>query len=109
MAKFKGFVGSSYRLYNTSYAVERTLNLFPAADEVQLGKGAEVAQLERTPGLTLLAEIPIINIAGFIYTREGGVVTFTDTSVGCPDATHTVLWDFGDGSTSTELNPVHTY
>ena len=35
-------------------------------------------------------------------------VQFTSTFTGgCPD--YTYLWDFGDGSTSTEQNPRHTY
>ena len=33
-------------------------------------------------------------------------VTFTDVSTGDPSSWH---WDFGDGSTSTEQNPSHTY
>jgi len=35
-------------------------------------------------------------------------VTFTDESTGYPPIT-SWLWDFGDGATSTETNPVHTY
>lgn len=41
--------------------------------------------------------------------REGNApltVTFHDMSRGSPTSR---LWDFGDGSTSTEANPVHTY
>ena len=41
---------------------------------------------------------------------RGGVapveVSFTDTSTGEPTSW---TWDFGDGTTSTERNPVHTY
>ncbi|OFY71134.1 MAG: hypothetical protein A3G23_15115 [Bacteroidetes bacterium RIFCSPLOWO2_12_FULL_37_12] len=35
-----------------------------------------------------------------------GTVTFKDESTGIPD---TWLWNFGDGNTSTERNPTHTY
>jgi len=34
-------------------------------------------------------------------------ISFTNTSTGPPTLTY--LWDFGDGNTSTLLNPVHTY
>jgi subtilisin family serine protease len=35
----------------------------------------------------------------------GGTVTFTDNTVGATSW----LWDFGDGNTSTQQNPVHSY
>ncbi len=48
--------------------------------------------------------------AGFTATPTSGktplTVLFTDTSTGTPA---TWNWDFGDGSTSTEQNPTHTY
>lgn len=45
--------------------------------------------------------------AGFTYSDQGnGTIAFTDASTNDPDAW---LWDFGDGSTSTEQNPTHTY
>ncbi|MBN1166592.1 MAG: PKD domain-containing protein, partial [Methanospirillaceae archaeon] len=48
--------------------------------------------------------------ASFTISPESGIapltVTFTDTSTGEISSWH---WDFGDESTSTERNPVHTY
>lgn len=48
--------------------------------------------------------------AGFYADPVSGnpplTVSFTDSSTGNPKRW---LWDFGDGSTSTEQNPVHTY
>jgi PKD repeat protein len=41
----------------------------------------------------------------FSYTSDGFTVTFTNLS----KLSGTYLWDFGDGATSTEENPVHTY
>ncbi len=42
--------------------------------------------------------------ASFTYTKDNRTVTFTNTSVG-----DSYSWDFGDGNSSTEANPVHTY
>ncbi len=48
--------------------------------------------------------------ANFTGTPKSGMaplaVTFTDTSAGSPTAWS---WDFGDGNTSTNENPLHTY
>lgn len=44
-------------------------------------------------------------VSGFSYTSEYLVVTFTNTST---DA-KTYYWEFGDGATSSEMSPVHTY
>ena len=43
--------------------------------------------------------------AGFNFSANQGVVTFANTS---QNAT-TFSWNFGDGSSSSEQNPVHTY
>lgn len=52
--------------------------------------------------LNVTAAVPT---ADFTFTESYGTVTFLDTSF---DA-DTWLWDFGDGNTSTEQNPVHHY
>lgn len=47
--------------------------------------------------------------AGFTHsqpTMRNQPVTFTNTSTGDGN---TYLWDFGDGTTSTDVNPVHTF
>ena len=53
---------------------------------------------------------PVVLAADFSVDKKGGVtpfmVTFTDISTGNPTSWS---WSFGDGSTSTEQNPVHTY
>ncbi len=48
-------------------------------------------------------------VADFTYSVDGLTVTFTDQSYD-PDGTIVSwLWDFGDGTTSTVQNPIHTY
>ncbi len=46
-----------------------------------------------------------IAIASFTYEQELSVVTFTNTSL----YGESYLWDFDDGHTSTEENPVHDF
>ncbi len=45
--------------------------------------------------------------AAFSYEiQDGGIVTFTDQSANDPTSW---LWNFGDGNTSTQQNPTHTF
>ncbi len=44
--------------------------------------------------------------AGFSISRQGLLIFFSDISTNDPD---TWFWDFGDGATSTQANPSHTY
>lgn len=47
-------------------------------------------------------------VVDFNYTTVGLEVTFTNLSSQVPDG-YSYLWDFGDGSSSEELNPLHVY
>jgi len=68
------------------------------------GSGAIMPTETVTPTPT---DPPDVN---FIANITGGnaplAVQFSDTSTGNPGEWH---WDFGDGNTSTEQNPIHTY
>ncbi|MCK9255339.1 MAG: DUF2817 domain-containing protein [Bacteroidales bacterium] len=43
--------------------------------------------------------------ADFNFSIENNIVSFTNTSI----AADSYIWDFGDNTSSTEINPVHTY
>lgn len=49
-------------------------------------------------------EVIAAPVSGFSQTAFGAVVDFTTTGSG-----GSVTWNFGDGNTSTDLNPRHTY
>jgi len=61
-------------------------------------------------GLTPRYDASPAPVASFTGTPASGTaplsITFTDTSTGSPASWS---WDFGDGTTSGEQNPVHTY
>ncbi|MCB0805784.1 MAG: PKD domain-containing protein [Bacteroidales bacterium] len=57
----------------------------------------------------ICTEIPPSCIANFSWLPDPGsfnTIIFTDLSIGVPEEW---LWDFGDGNTSSEQNPIHTY
>lgn len=57
----------------------------------------------------LINEIEIIAepIADLDYSIDGSTVSFTNLSV--TGGFSSTFWDFGDGTSSTEENPIHTY
>ena len=63
----------------------------------------------KTDYISVLDPAQVPPIAGFTATPTMGkpplTVQFTDTSIGA----QTRSWDFGDGTTSTDQNPQHTY
>ena len=58
-----------------------------------------------TTTLTNYITVQKIPTAGFSFAVNNQTVNFTNTSNGGS----TYLWDFGDGGTSTQANPSHTY
>lgn len=48
-------------------------------------------------------------VANFTYTTDGLEVTFTDTSTDSDGDVVSWSWDFKDGSTSDDQNPIHIY
>ena len=59
-------------------------------------------------GLDSTPTDPTLPVAGFTWTADELTVTFANTSTDDGD-TLASAWDFGDGNTSTDANPVHTY
>jgi PKD repeat protein len=62
------------------------------------------------PGGTSATSTQVVTInptpvSGFTFTMDDLTATFTNTSTNATS----YLWDFGDGGTSTEDNPVYTY
>jgi PKD repeat protein len=56
--------------------------------------------------LTDTIQLDEVPVAGFDYETQEGDVAFTNTSTG---TNLFFQWDFGDGSTSTEASPNHSY
>ena len=52
---------------------------------------------------------PIGPTADFTYTANYQFVSFTDASTAGNSAINNWNWDFGDGETSDQQNPTHTY
>ena len=68
---------------------------------------ATAYSLQQIGSSTVLDSLAVWNIfnADFTYNQIGDSVSFTNLSSNY----ETVLWDFGDGQTSTAENPTHTY
>jgi PKD repeat protein len=66
-----------------------------------------VSNIYGTSTETFAGAITVIDLptASFDGTQDESTVNFMSTSIGAS----TYSWDFGDGNTSTEENPIHTY
>jgi gliding motility-associated-like protein len=64
---------------------------------------------ETLPLVVTVKTKPVANFTISAPACMNEVVTFTNTSTVDNQATVTYAWDFGDGSTSTDVSPAHTY
>lgn len=89
---------------NTSNDVD-PINIFPGQGtfEVSLTASDSLNQVSVYTEIIEIVQPPAS--ADFNFTTAGLVVQFTDNSVFA--VSHS--WDFGDGNTSAETNPMHTY
>ncbi|MDD3740495.1 MAG: M14 family zinc carboxypeptidase, partial [Bacteroidales bacterium] len=81
-----------------------TDGVFDVSLEV-VSAGCTVTELKEDYITVYIPGAPVAGFTSDVTTTCTGIVQFTNTSV---DA-DTYEWDFGDGNTSTEENPLHTY
>lgn len=60
---------------------------------------------EDTLSISEYITVDTVPVAGFEFDMDSLEVVFTNTS----ENYDSLMWDFGDGNTSTETNPTHTY
>ncbi|KKH92052.1 hypothetical protein EO95_13230, partial [Methanosarcina sp. 1.H.T.1A.1] len=110
------------------YSINQTTELLDFGDGSPKSSTANVTHTYTTPGTytanltvtndvssdsmlkTITVILPTAPVASFTSDYTTGVsplnIAFTDTSTGLPTSWS---WNFGDGATSTEQNPTHTY
>jgi PKD repeat protein len=59
--------------------------------------------------INVLNQDPVAEAGGPYQTTENVPLTLTGTGNDVPADTLSYSWDFGDGNTSNEINPTHTY
>lgn len=64
---------------------------------------------ESAPAVLRVVALPEVVFTSPAAACTNRVVTFTNQSVLEDDAGATYIWDFGDGQTSTDVSPTHTY
>ena len=68
--------------------------------------GLETAGFHMDWQCNLVAQAPSVNFSNSVDISCGEKILFTDNSTNSPSSW---LWDFGDGNSSSQQNPEHTY
>lgn len=99
-------------------------SLYPIANVQFPGPGTYLACLRANqqeglgyPCVSTYCELLIVPVdvvcaglnAGFSIDPQAGSILFNDLTTGLLPGYNTTAWDFGDGTTSEEASPVHTY
>ncbi|MDD1695664.1 MAG: PKD domain-containing protein [Methanoregula sp.] len=75
---------------------------------ISVPAGVSAAVVEPGSGFIVVASAPVVDFYASTQTGSAPLrVSFFDRSEGTPQLRY--LWDFGDGSSSFEQNPTHTY
>jgi PKD repeat protein len=97
--------GTTSNKQHPSHTYQKT-GTYTVSLKVEGPKGSDTKTMKNYIQLTM----PSVPVANFTAKPRSGngplVVHFTDTSTGHVSSR---LWNFGDGTTSTEQNPIHTY
>jgi len=101
----QGFTGAVSRSFNA----ERYGADYPGlvGKDLSPGNPIELNPLVGACTIYMDGEVVVAPNAAFTTLTDDATVTFTDSSTG--ENITSWLWDFGDGNTSTEQNPVYTY
>ena len=102
--------GESYGI-TTSHGIHFGLGIETMVDSLIIrwpdGTLEVLCGIAANQSMTLEQEaLPDLLTSGFTFTENNFEVSFSDTTQGIPTSW---LWDFGDGQTSTEQNPIHTF
>ncbi|MFN8300126.1 MAG: PKD domain-containing protein [Chitinophagales bacterium] len=77
-----------------------------ARSSALFASGGSRYSLTQSLGCQAVSPLPVANFSATPTSSCTGIIQFTDLSTGSPT---TWLWNFGDGSTSTQQNPSHLY
>lgn len=95
------FYAVIHRADPSSVSYDGSLN---AAVASQIRQAAKVVVYDQLPSW-FVGDYDTLPVASFTWNTMGLQVDFTNTSLNHTD----VQWDFGDGQTSTQSEPTHTY